>query len=188
MSGTEFVKGIQVSGDGARLVVRWRRLARSVNGLGDWAREGGLFLVGLALFGFPAAGLLQGGLSALGWGDLVSVPFLLIGGLALYRALTIFFNTDAIEVTRERLKVRSFPLPPWDMETPTLPLQEVARVECKVKIISSKRMNRRGVTQNYDVCAVMRDGKTRVVIGGSTRSEPAHYVAQEIEKFIKTRW
>ncbi|CAG0999365.1 hypothetical protein ANAEL_02839 [Anaerolineales bacterium] len=190
MNETQLVRGIRVMKDGSRLVIRWRRLARSVNGTGDLVKEGILFLIGLAMFGFPASGLISKGLgqgwSGFGWGELVSVPFILIGGFMLYRALTILFNTDVIEVTRERLKVRSFPLPPWDMETPTIPLQEVVRVESKVKALSSRQAGRSGVTHNYDVCAILYDGKTRDVVAGSTVSQPAHYVSQEISKFIET--
>jgi hypothetical protein len=189
MNETELVKGIRVVKDGSWLVIRWRRFARSVNGVGDYAKEGGLFIIGLAMFGFPMSGLISKGLeegwSAFGWGDLVGAPFILFGGFILYRALTILFNTDVIEVTHERLKVRSFPLPPWDMESPTIPLQEIVRVECKVKALSSKRAGRSGVTHNYDVCAILRDGKPRDVLAGSTVSVPAHYVSQEISKFIE---
>jgi len=115
---------------------------------------------------------------------MVSAPFVLVGGFMLYRALTILLNTDVVEVTREALKVRSFPLPPWDMETPTIPLQEIVGVECKVKALSSRQHGRSGVTHNYDVCAVSRDGKRRDGVAGSTVSAPAHYVSQEISKFI----
>ncbi|MFZ5822062.1 MAG: hypothetical protein ACOYYJ_19400 [Chloroflexota bacterium] len=189
MNEAEIVRGIRVSRDGSRLVVRWKRLARNVNGCGDWAKEAGFFVVGLALFIFPAVGLasraLQGGASAFGLGDLVSLPFLLVGGLLVYRALTIMFNTELIEVTRDQVKVRSLPLPPWDMETISLPLRDIASVECQVKLLRSNRRDRRGVTHNYNVNAVMRDGKVKGIITGSTAQEPAHYVAREITNFIE---
>jgi hypothetical protein len=189
MKEVEREKGIRVSSDGSRLVIRWRRFARSVNGVGDFAKEGGLFLIGLLMFGFPASGVISKGLKE-GWvafrlSDLVSVPFILFGGFILYRALTILFNTDMIVVTSENLKVRSFPLPPLDMETPTIPLQEIVGVECKVKALSSTRHGRSGVTHNYDVCAMLCDGKPRDVVAGSTASVPSHYVSQEISKFIE---
>jgi hypothetical protein len=99
------------------------------------------------------------------------------------------FNTDVIVVTHEAIKVRSFPLRPWDMETPTIPLKEIAGFECKVKALTSGQHGRSGVTHNYDVCAVLHDGKRRDVVAGSTVSAPAHYVSQEISKFIATiRW
>jgi hypothetical protein len=190
MKETEFVKGIRVSKDGSRLVIRWRRFARSVNGIGDYVKEGGLFIIGLLMFGFPMSGLisksLAEGWSAFRWGDLVSAPFILIGGLMFYRALTILFNTDVVEVTRETLKVRSLPLPPWDMETPTILLKEIVGVECRVKALTSRQHGRSGVTHNYDVCAALRDGKRRDVVAGSTASAPAHYVAQEISEFINS--
>jgi len=165
-------------------------LGIDVNGCGDWAKEAGFFVVGLAFFIFPVAGLtsraVQGGLSAFGLGDLFSLPFLLIGGLLVYRVLTIILNTEQIEVTREQIKVRSLPLPPWDMETFSLPLRDVASVECQVKVLRSNRRDSRGVTHNYNVNAVLRNGKVRGIITGSTAQEPAHYVAQEITNFIET--
>lgn len=189
MADVEAVKGVCVARDEARLVIRWRRWNRQINGCRDGVGEAIFFLIGLGFFGFPVAGcvsqVMRLGRVALGWGDLVAVPFALIGGFVVYRTLTLLINTDVVQVTSEALKVRSVPLPPWDMETPTIPLQQVARIECKVKALSSRRAGHAGVTRNHDVVAVMLDGKTRDVITGSTASEPAYFVAHEIAQFIK---
>jgi hypothetical protein len=192
MTGTQAFKGIRIAQDGARLVIRWPRLRRLVNGIGDVLKEGILLVIGLAFFGFPASAwiprLLRADWAAFQWTDLFVSPFLIVGALALYRSLTVLFNRDLILVTQDEIRVRGRPLPPWDMETPTIPRNEIARVEAKVRALSAtNRRQRAGVTLNYDVVALLHDGTTRTIIGGSTAAELAHYVANEIAKFLGMR-
>lgn len=182
----EALKNIHISQKASCLTIRWKRGGRA----GHWLSEVIWFLVGLAFFGFPVFGLvsqaIQGKLANWGWGNLVTVPFALLGGLALYRTLTLLINTDVIEVTPQTLRVRSGPLPPWDMETPTIPRQEITQVTCQVRTLSTRgRSNMRGTDHNYDVYAIAPDGKARAIITGSRQAEPAHFVANEITRFLK---
>jgi len=188
MADTETIKGVRVSREGSRLVIRWGRFGRLTSGCRAFFGEMILFLIGLAFFGLPARGyigrILQQDWSAFRWTDLFSVPFLLIGGLLVYRSLTLLFNVDVIEVTPEVLKVRSFPIPALDGAV-TVPLQSIRSVECKVRILSSGRSGRRTVTPDYEIVANTPDGKNLNLLTGSTAPEPAGLVAQEIMKYIE---
>ena len=188
MADTEIIKGVRVSHEGGGLVIRWRRFGRLTSGCRAFIGEMILFLIGLTFFGLPARAyldrILQQDWSAFRWTDLFSLPFLLIGGVLVYRTLTTLFNVDIIEVTPEVLKVYSFPIPALD-GTVRIPLQSIRSVECKVRILSSGRSGRRTATPDYEIVAGTLDGKNLNLLTGSTAPEPAGLVAEEIMKYVE---
>jgi len=183
----QVARGIRVERNTEQVKIALRRLYYTGNGCAEIV----LFVMGAAFLGFPLAGLLSGmggdAPAVLRWGDVVAIVFLVLGLLIVYRSLTIVVNTDVIRMDRQWLKVRSGPLPPWDSAGLRLPAGQVLAAESKMNVSHSKNSNRpSGTTITYSVKVTLSDGSSKVILSGAGNSEAAHFVANEINDFLKT--
>lgn len=177
-------KHIRVSQTDTGLKIYWRRSAY-LSGLAELF----MLLFALAFFGLPFLTeldkLLGRNWAAFGWSDLVMLLFILLGGAYLYRVLTLLTNTNVIEVTPQQLTVRSGPLPTWDVATPTLPRQTIVQVSCENKTGRSTTTRPSNPERNFGVYARLTNGQQQPLLTQSVRREPADFVAETLNTFLK---
>jgi hypothetical protein len=178
----ETLKNVWISRSPTFLKITWRRRILS----GGCFGEAFLFLLGLAFLGIPLFSILTAVSRAqysFKWGDLLALPFILLGGMLVSRTLTLITNTDRVEVTPQVLKVRSGPLPAWDASRCTLPVSTIQSVEAK-NIVSRSGGRHGRVSVSYAVLARLVNGKVKTLLGGFPKAEPIDFIANEISSFL----
>jgi hypothetical protein len=184
----EVLNQVWISRTPALLTITWRRRVMRANA---WFGETWLFLLGLCFLVVPLLSILTAirhGRYTFKWVDLAALPFVLLGALLVTRTITLFTNTDRVEVTPQALKIRSGPLPAWDAIYSTLPVSTIRCVEAKDIISHSRGVGRggAGVSVTYTVVVTLANGKTKTLIGGSTSAEPIFFIANEISRYLNS--
>jgi hypothetical protein len=170
-----------------QLTIRWKkRLFAST-----WVKETLLIFIGLAFFIVPVVNLVSVGTNSRWNGyqsaDLLAIPFILIGGILLYRTITVFVNTDQAVITPAELRISSMPFPVIDGVTCVVPISRIESIEAKVISTSSRQgTGHSGVTLTYLVRANLRDGTTKELTTGSIQSAPVHFIVNELNAYLET--
>jgi hypothetical protein len=168
---------LSIKREPARVIIASKRIGRA-----NWALEIVLFLISLAIVFGTLPGLLRTS-NLLSIGSILALLVLLCGLLLVYRFLTLLTNTDTVEITPEQIKVSSGPLLAWDGGGSSIKRENLAGVEARSRITSSRQHNRSGATRTFDVLVTLTDGSTRTILGGSANPEPIHFIANEITTF-----
>lgn len=168
---------LSIKREPARVIIASKRIGRA-----NWMLEIVLFLISLAIVFGALPGLLRVD-NLLTFGSILALLVLLSGLFLVYRFITLLTNTDTVEITPELIKVRSGPLPAWDGGGSSIKRENLAGVEARSRIATSRQANRSGATRTFDVLATLTDGSTRTILGGSANPEPIHFIANEISSF-----
>lgn len=174
---------VSVIREPGRLQIAWKRYGRV-----EWFNEIVMILLSLGFFLVPSINLIKLGSTQpdkiLTFGNLLSIPFIVLGMVFVYRFITILVNTDTVEVTPQEIRVRSRPLPAWDVSNPAIHRDVLSGVDAKVKVVRAKNSNRSTSSTYYEVVATLTDGKKKVIIGDSKVAEPIYFIANEINEFM----
>jgi hypothetical protein len=182
----EVMNNVWISRTPTLLHIAWRRRVMA----GAWLSETLLFLLGAAFLAIPLLNLISGVFRkdpySFKWTDLITLAFLLLGGLLVYRTLALLVNTDHLTVTPKELKVRSGPFQPWDGNQYTLAVNTIDSVDGKV--ISSRSgqdICHAGVSISYSVVALLTSGSSTTLVGGIARGEPIYFIAHEVITYLQ---
>lgn len=107
------------------------------------------------------------------------IAHLAVGIGLTYFTLSGFLNRTVIELTPELLKVEHGPLP-WPGNR-TLPVLDVDQLYCKDRFQPVQR-GRPSLT--YQVCALLKDGRTVTLLSWLTERDQALFVEQTLEKWL----
>jgi hypothetical protein len=178
----EVLQNVWISRTPTQLCIAWRRRVLA----GGWFGEFWLFVMGSCFLVIPLLSILtsisQSRYTFKG-ADLAALPFVLLGALLVTRTITLFTNTDRIEITPQELKIRSGPLPAWDAIYYRAPVSTIKSVEAK-NIFSHSRGGHAGVSVTYAVVATLANGKTKNLAGGLSTAEPVFFIANEISRYL----
>ncbi len=184
----EILKGLQIrrTQDRLRITYRWRS---GLGGIKNAIGEGCLFLMGLSFAAIPLASLpamLSREANVPLWQSLVALPFILLGGLIVYRGLGLACNSSVFEVGRQELKARHGPLP-FLAENLTLSAGEIAKVDWR-KVGHTQHTNdgvhRSGYSATFDVYVVTAGGQTKKLMSGLNDRQYAFAVQNELSRFL----
>jgi len=182
----EVMKGLLVQpggagGEGWRMVYRWRcGLVGFRAVLGEWL----LMALGAAFFLLPLLNLPgREQISLSGW--LVTVPFMLLGIVLIYRWLALMINRTTFDITNQRLSARHAPLPMPGAQKLDLPLAQVVSVEWKKRVSTSRGGVGRtmvNLTYSYDLVVIDSASQMTVVLSGVANPQYVFAMASEINK------
>ncbi len=176
-------KSVTLHQEEDKLVIQVRR-----SGLIEWFSEIVLALLSLGFLVFPLSGLINilihnpEGFWV--FGNIISIPFILLGFIMFYRFLTILLDSAYIELSREQIRVRYLPLPVWDDSTVIVPVSMIREVETKMKISKRNQNRPSSLTRFYDLQVKLTDGKIKTLLGNAKDNETMYYLSDKISHYL----
>lgn len=106
-----------------------------------------------------------------------------VGVYLTYTVLTGLFNITTIEVDANEVSVTHGPVPvlAWVSPTITLEVNAIEQLYVKERVNTSSR----SVSRRYEVVAITAGNRTQNLITNLSEPEQAHYIVQQIERFLQ---
>jgi hypothetical protein len=160
---------------GGRLTLRWHWFSWHILLVTGFA----VFWNGILFFGFGGA-IISGGASPFAVLPLMILPHFWVGLAMIYYAITGYVNKTTVTVDYGQLTVRHGPLPWWGNRQ--IEPAHIVQLYSKENRSGYRRNNQ--WSGNFEVHAILKQGKHQKLLSGLDSSEQALFVEQTIEDHL----